>query len=116
MGFSIYAGAAHLTSSPLTTSGDMDFAGTVSGQLQIKSTSGEIELGHTSCGAVKLATTSGDVRGSLLSRKNFITHTTSGSVHVPAPNASAVVCEITTTSGDIWITVPEGWALVPHHS
>lgn len=158
----------------VTTSGEIDFAGTVSNRLQIKSTSGDVKLDHTSCSAAEIATASGDmevsnlnadtlafrtasgemalsavqvhgmaeleaisgditfdrtdvgdlciqtvsgdVRGSLLSLKNFMTHTTSGSVHVPAPNTSAVLCEITTTSGDIWITVPDETAHAPHHS
>lgn len=149
-----------------TTSGEIDFAGTVSNRLQIDSTSGDIELSHTVCGSVEIATTSGDVEvsdlasdtltsrttsgemtlsavqvrnlaeleaisgdialehsdagsfrikttsgdieGALLSGKNFVTHTVSGDVRVPPSDSTANVCEVTTTSGDIWITVLEG--------
>lgn len=120
----------------VTTSSDVEVSNLTAGTLTLRTTSGELTLSavqvrdlaaletisgdidfdRTDAGNLRIQTVSGDVRGSLLSPKNVITHTTSGSVHVPAPNTSAVVCEISTTSGDIWITAPDEAAYTPQRA
>lgn len=89
-----------------TTSGDISLKETVTdADIFIKSTSGEVSLESCDGSEITIKTISGDVEGSLRSVKNFITHTTSGDVYVPDSDSSASTCEITTTSGDIHITV-----------
>ena len=89
-----------------TTSGDISLKETViDADIFIKSTSGEVSLESCDGSEITIKTISGDVEGSLRSVKNFITHTTSGDVYVPDSDSSASTCEITTTSGDIHITV-----------
>jgi DUF4097 and DUF4098 domain-containing protein YvlB len=90
----------------VSTSGDISLEDVVcETDLFIKSTSGEVSLESCDGGEMTIKTVSGDVEGSLRSVKNFITHTTSGDVYVPDSDSSASTCEITTTSGDIHITV-----------
>lgn len=52
-----------------------------------------------------IETVSGDVEASLLTPKNFITKTTSGKINVPSSDSTQGVCNVTTTNGDINISV-----------
>lgn len=89
-----------------SVSGDLSILNTViSGRISLKTTSGEIEFSDLDGEEIRIKSVSGDVEGSLLSGKNFVTTTTSGSVRVPASEASMPECEIKTTSGNIRITV-----------
>lgn len=90
----------------ISTSGDISLEKTVAEtDVFIKSTSGEISLDGCDGGDIEIKTVSGDVEGSLSSAKRFITHTTSGDVYLPDSDSSAPTCKITTTSGDIHITI-----------
>lgn len=92
-----------------TTSGDIELAAVqISGEAVLETISGDIALEHSDAGSFRIKTTSGDIEGALLSGKNFVTHTVSGDVRVPPSDSTANVCEVTTTSGDIRIKVPEG--------
>ena len=72
--------------------------------LSIKRDTGNVSL--TSCDAAKILikTDTGDVKGSLRSEKVFIVRTDTGSINVPQ-TTSGGICEITTDTGDIKITV-----------
>lgn len=88
-----------------TTSGEVECSALrASGSLRIKTVSGDVELRGCDADTLWIKTTSGDVSGSLLTEKIFITDTTSGRVRVP-PSASGGKCEVTTTSGDIGLTI-----------
>lgn len=86
-----------------TTSGEAELKNVlVSGRIELISVSGDIELDGADAVTLDIETTSGEVSGSLLSPKNYVTKTTSGSVRVPSSDSSAGECRIKTTSGDIY--------------
>jgi len=63
---------------------------------------GDIRLDSCDAGSITAKTTTGDITGTLLSDKVFITHTGTGDVHVPASTEGGS-CELTTSTGDIFI-------------
>lgn len=73
--------------------------------LEVNSTSGDIFLNSSDALSILIKTVSGDVEASLLTPKNFITKTTSGKMNVPSSDSTQGVCNVTTTSGDINISV-----------
>ncbi len=88
-----------------STSGDINMRNTVSlGNLKIESTSGDIEFYRCDGKLIDLNSVSGDIEGSFLTEKLFITDTTSGDISVPNC-ISDEQCKITTTSGDIEVTI-----------
>lgn len=92
--------------SVISTSGDISLEDTVTeSDVFIKSTSGEVSMEGCDGNDIAIKTVSGDVEGTLRSAKKFITHTTSGDVYLPDSDSSAPTCEITTTSGDIHISI-----------
>lgn len=89
-----------------TTSGDIELEDMlIAKHSELESVSGEIEFTGMDGASLWIKSVSGDVEGTLLSGKLFIAHTTSGNVRMPDPEVSAGKCEITTTSGDISISV-----------
>lgn len=90
-----------------TISGGVMLADTVASQkLKANSTSGEIDLKRCDAKNIVLDTVSGEISGTLLSNKQFITETTSGTVNVPQ-SVSNEECRITTVSGDIYIKIAD---------
>lgn len=90
-----------------TISGGVMLADTVASQkLKANSTSGEIDLKRCDAKNIVLDTVSGEISGTLLSNKQFITETTSGTVNVPQC-VSNEECRITTVSGDIYIKIAD---------
>lgn len=90
----------------VTTSGDISLEDAVAAtDLFIKTTSGEVSLENCDSNEITIKTVSGDVEGTLRSKKNFVSHTTSGDIWLPASDSSSPICEINTTSGDIRITI-----------
>ena len=73
-------------------------------KLSINRTTGDVKLDCSNAGEILIETNTGDVEGTLLSEKIFITHTSTGNVNVPKSTTGGV-CEITTTTGDIDISV-----------
>ena len=55
-------------------------------------------------GAITIETSTGDVRGTFKTGKNFTARSSTGHVHVP-DSASGIPCKVTTSTGDIDITV-----------
>ena len=74
------------------------------GSLRLKRSTGDVELYECDAADMKIETTTGSVKGSVLSEKNFVAKSSTGKVNVP-PNTSGGVCEITTSTGDIKITL-----------
>ena len=85
--------------------GDITLTGVVaSGKLSIERTTGDVELVGSDAGEIWIETSTGKVSGSLLSAKIFITNTNTGDIDVPK-STSGGICEITTSTGDIKITI-----------
>ncbi len=88
-----------------STAGDIALTGvTVHENLQIRSQIGQVAVNSSDAGSLAIETTSGDVTASLLSGKVFTIDSASGEVDVP-PSAQGGSCHITTTIGDISVTV-----------
>lgn len=84
-----------------STSGRVTLSGvTATKAIQIETVSGNIKLEGCDADSLWLKSTSGNVSGTLLTKKKFLTNTTSGRVNVPA-STSGGKCEIKTTSGNI---------------
>ena len=56
-------------------------------------------------GSMKIATETGDVLGTFLTPKVFAAHTDTGNVNLPHIAPSGGPCEITTDTGNIYITL-----------
>lgn len=89
--------------SAASTSGEVELKSVVvTNELSAETVSGEIELEGCDAQTLRLKSVSGNIFGTLLTGKQFTTHTTSGNVNVPASTAQGK-CDITTTSGNIRI-------------
>ena len=89
-----------------STSGDLDLSRVlVSDQMELVSTSGEITLDRCDAKTLQLHSTSGDIFGILLTEKQFVTNTASGTIRVPS-SAGTGTCQISTTSGNITFQNP----------
>lgn len=73
-------------------------------KLSVTRSTGKITLDASDGGEVFLKTSTGNVSGSLLTDKVFITHTSTGSIDVPK-TTSGGVCEISTSTGNIKMTI-----------
>ena len=72
--------------------------------LSIERSTGDVRFDDCDAAQIRVKTSTGSVRGTLRSEKTFVTKTSTGSVSVPE-NVSGGRCEITTTTGDIRITL-----------
>lgn len=72
--------------------------------FSLKRSTGDIKLENCDAAEITIKTSTGDVKGSLLSDKVFIASASTGKVEVPK-TTSGGKCEITTSTGDIKITV-----------
>ncbi len=77
------------------------------GLATLKATSGDVLLRDADAGEFSISTSSGDVTGTLLSGKLFHAETSSGDIHLPGDDSSGGNCEISTTSGDIDLSLRE---------
>lgn len=93
-----------ITSSGSST-GDVSLKNVVAnGKLSLKTSTGDIKLELCDASELFVTTDTGDVKGSLLSEKVFIVKTDTGDVNVPK-TITGGKCEITTTTGNIKITI-----------
>lgn len=76
----------------------------VSGKLTCERSTGDIRLDLCDAAEIFIKTDTGDVTGSLLSEKVFVVETDTGKKDVPR-SVTGGVCEITSDTGDIIITV-----------
>lgn len=74
--------------------------------LNARVSSGRIEVLRCDAENLDLKTTSGSIRGTLLSEKIFVAHSTSGSVKVPDTTQGGI-CKANATSGSIKIEIVE---------
>lgn len=75
-------------------------------QFSIKRSTGDVNLALSDAPEIFVETDTGDVSGALLSEKIFITKTSTGDIDVPKTLRGGK-CEITTSTGDIIITVKQ---------
>lgn len=99
---------SHLRSDEIavrSTSGGIELTDVIAAtNLDVRSVSGGVALDGCDGGAIRIETTSGSVKGTVLTEKDFIANSTSGSVSIPHSSAGGA-CEISTTSGRIAIEV-----------
>ena len=74
------------------------------GTASVKITTGDVTFSDSDADELYITTSTGNVTGNLLSDKVFITNTKTGKIKVPASIIGGR-CEITTTTGDIIITI-----------
>lgn len=73
-------------------------------KISIERNTGDIRFDRCDSGEIYIDVTTGNVNGSLLTDKIFITDTSSGKIDIPS-SASGGVCKISTTTGNIKITI-----------
>ncbi len=87
------------------STGDVELKNVIAAEkFSIETTTGDVEFDSCDAGEICIKTSTGDVEGSLLTGKEFIAQTSTGDVEVPI-SSSGGRCEITTSTGDIEITV-----------
>ena len=74
------------------------------GHLFIKTSTGDVRFEDSDADTIEVKGETSDVTGNLLTGKTFITSTTTGK-NRPQPGSTGNECKITTTTGDIIITV-----------
>lgn len=72
--------------------------------LSVNRSTGDVKLEKCDAGEISIKTATGDVEGTLLTEKTFVTKSSTGDINVPK-NAKGGKCEITTSTGDIKITI-----------
>ena len=73
--------------------------------FSIERSTGDVRFDQCDAGEINVRTETGDVTGSLLSHKTFITETHTGRVSVPKTTGGR--CEITTSTGNIKLTIED---------
>lgn len=73
--------------------------------LKIKSSTGDITFSRSDAKTIEVKTSTGDITGSILTPKTFHTKTSTGCVEVPKTTGDD--CTLTTSTGDIYITISE---------
>ena len=87
------------------STGDLDMANVlVSGKMSVNRSTGDVEFFGCDASEISIETDTGNVSGSLLTSKIFVTDTSTGKIDVPKSTTGGL-CEITTSTGDIHITV-----------
>ncbi len=85
--------------------GDISFENVIADQaISIERTTGDVQLKGCDGAELFIKTNTGDVTGSLQSEKVFAIQTDTGDIDVPKSVAGGI-CEITTSTGDIHITI-----------
>ena len=109
--FKVTTGDVHLTDitcrnlTSTGNTGNLTMTNVVAaGLLDIKRTTGNVSFASCDAADITVRTSTGDVTGDLLSEKTFIADTTTGDIRVPH-DATGGKCRITTTTGDIHVTV-----------
>ena len=74
------------------------------GRLWIGRSTGDVRFEECDAAEIFVRTDTGDIKGSLLTDKMFFAEADTGSVRVPK-TTSGGRCEITTSTGDIRITI-----------
>ncbi len=88
-----------------SASGDVETEGCEFSEINIKTSSGSIELYMCDAGRLELSSASGDIEATLMSHKVFFADSAIGNVRVPASVPDSAECHLSTSSGDITVTV-----------
>lgn len=87
------------------STGDVFIKGViVSEKTFIKLSTGDVEIQDCDGKEIYIETSTGDVTGNLLSEKVFTAKTSTGKIEVPNTTTGGI-CEITTSTGDVKITI-----------
>ena len=73
-------------------------------KLSIERNTGDVRFENSDAGEIFVETSTGNVTGTLLTEKVFITESSTGKINVPKTTSTSR-CEITTSTGDIKISV-----------
>lgn len=85
------------------TTGDVTLKNTVvEGHISVERSTGDIILDMSDAKELTIKTSTGDIRGTLLTEKQFIHSTGTGTVKLPG-TSSGGICRLTTSTGDIKI-------------
>lgn len=88
------------------STGDANLSNVIaSGGLTARRSTGDVHLENCDGQTLSLKTSTGDIIATLLSEKIYITKTSTGTVCVPKSTVGGL-CEITTSTGDIYVTHP----------
>ena len=87
-----------------SVSGDISLSGFTAGDMTVETISGDVSAEDADAAALDISTVSGDVSLALRSAMDYAVSTVSGDVNVPAADKNGGNCQISTTSGDIWIS------------
>lgn len=91
------------------TTGDITMRNVMANEtISIKRSTGDVIFDRCDAAILSVTTTTGDIMGGLLTPKVFVTDTNTGKVEIPyyAPPSSGL-CELTTDTGNIHITLEE---------
>jgi len=87
------------------TTGDIKLKNVVCSQnISIKRSTGDVFMEDSDAAELFISTNTGDVKGNLLTSKIFYAQSDTGRINVPK-SVTGGLCEITTDTGDIYITV-----------
>lgn len=90
------------------TTGEIELKNVIlSGKLYIHRSTGDVYFNKCDANEIEIKVSTGDIEGSLLSSKNFVVDTTTGKKHVPSSSNTGGVCKLTSTTGDIIITIED---------
>lgn len=96
-----------LSLSTTGTTGDVELARVnAAGAFTLKRTTGDVSFRALDALSIEIDVSSGDVRGSVVKPMMFTASATTGNIRIPAPEAGGI-CRVTTTTGDITITVDQ---------
>ena len=89
------------------STGDVTLKNTlVSDGIDIERSTGDVRFDHSDAGHIRVKTSTGDITGSLLTDKVFLTKSSTGRINVP-DSVTGGRCELTTSTGNIRITLDE---------
>ena len=88
------------------STGEAQLKNVIAEEITIERGTGDVKLDNSDANTIRIKTTTGDVTGSLRTGKTFITKTSTGDVRVPQ-SVSGGRCEITTTTGDIHLSISD---------
>jgi len=103
---SIPGGFSLQSLSVTTSTGNVSCGASVSGALAVKTSTGKVAFNGADAGEITVATSTGDVTGTLRSEKVFHVKTSTGTVNVP-DTAGGGACRITTSTGDVLLTITD---------
>lgn len=90
----------------LSVSGNLEIKQTIaSEEASFQSTSGDVNFERFDAPKMEVTTVSGNVSGSLQSGKQFSVNSLTGNVQVPPNTSQSQVCTVSSTSGDVELTV-----------